>query len=489
MTGVLMLQGTASDVGKSLITMGLCRLARRRRISVAPFKPQNMSNNAAACPRGGEIGRAQALQALAAGLEPHPDMNPVLLKPESDRRAQIVVQGEVAGHLGAADYLHEREYLRTAIDDSFRRLRQRYDLVLVEGAGSPAETNLRQHDLANMGFATRANVPVCLIGDIDRGGVIANIVGTQAVLSLEDKALICGFLVNKFRGDPALFDRGRRDIETRTTWPCFGVMSWTSSAAKLPAEDAVVLQKLRERRSGALRIVAPMLSRIANFDDADPLIHEPTVAFQWVPPGEPIPRDADVVILFGSKSTSSEISFVRAQGWDHDILAHARTGGRVLGLCGGYQMLGEYIHDPHGYDGVRGTVEGLGLLQVSTTMQERKTVKQVEVQCAISGLPLKGYEIHVGNTSGRDCDRPLTYAGDQKEGAKSANGRIEGSYIHGLFSNDDYRRDWLQRAGADAQNSVSYQGSVEAAIDEFADAMESDLNIDALLACATKSST
>tara|TARA_B100001057_G_scaffold501133_1_gene620927 strand:+ start:3911 stop:5380 length:1470 start_codon:yes stop_codon:yes gene_type:complete len=488
-TGVLMLQGTASDVGKSLITMGLCRLARRRRISVAPFKPQNMSNNAAACPRGGEIGRAQALQALAAGLEPHPDMNPVLLKPESDRRAQIVVQGEVAGHLGAADYLHEREYLRTAIDDSFRRLRQRYDLVLVEGAGSPAETNLRQHDLANMGFATRANVPVCLIGDIDRGGVIANIVGTQAVLSLEDKALICGFLVNKFRGDPALFDRGRRDIETRTTWPCFGVMSWTSSAAKLPAEDAVVLQKLRERRSGALRIVAPMLSRIANFDDADPLIHEPTVAFQWVPPGEPIPRDADVVILFGSKSTSSEISFVRAQGWDHDILAHARTGGRVLGLCGGYQMLGEYIHDPHGYDGVRGTVEGLGLLQVSTTMQERKTVKQVEVQCASSGLPLKGYEIHVGNTSGRDCDRPLTYAGDQKEGAKSANGRIEGSYIHGLFSNDDYRRDWLQRAGADAQNSVSYQGSVEAAIDEFADAMESDLNIDALLACATKSST
>jgi len=484
-----MLQGTASDVGKSLITMGLCRLARRRRISVAPFKPQNMSNNAAACPRGGEIGRAQALQALAAGLEPHPDMNPVLLKPESDRRAQIVVQGEVAGHLGAADYLHEREYLRTAIDDSFRRLRQRYDLVLVEGAGSPAETNLRQHDLANMGFATRANVPVCLIGDIDRGGVIANIVGTQAVLSLEDKALICGFLVNKFRGDPALFDRGRRDIETRTTWPCFGVMSWTSSAAKLPAEDAVVLQKLRERRSGALRIVAPMLSRIANFDDADPLIHEPTVAFQWVPPGEPIPRDADVVILFGSKSTSSEISFVRAQGWDHDILAHARTGGRVLGLCGGYQMLGEYIHDPHGYDGVRGTVEGLGLLQVSTTMQERKTVKQVEVQCASSGLPLKGYEIHVGNTSGRDCDRPLTYAGDQKEGAKSANGRIEGSYIHGLFSNDDYRRDWLQRAGADAQNSVSYQGSVEAAIDEFADAMESDLNIDALLACATKSST
>ena len=250
-----------------------------------------------------------------------------------------------------------------------------------------------------------------------------------------------------------------------------------------------MLQKLREKGSGALRIVAPMLSRIANFDDADPLIQEPTVAFQWVPPGEPIPRDADVVILFGSKSTNSEISFIRAQGWDHDILAHARTGGRVLGLCDGYQMLGEYIHDPHGYDGVPGTVEGLGLLQVSTTMQERKTVKQVEVQCASSGLPVKGYEIHVGNTSGRDCDRPLTYAGDQKGGAKSANGRIEGSYIHGLFSNDDYRRDWILRAGAHVQNSVSYQGSVEAAIDEFADAMESDLNVDALLACAARNST
>ncbi|MEM1404060.1 MAG: cobyric acid synthase [Pseudomonadota bacterium] len=479
-----MLQGTASDVGKSLITMGLCRLARRRGVSVAPFKPQNMSNNAAACAGGGEIGRAQALQALAAGLEAHPDMNPVLLKPESDRRAQIVVHGKVAGHLGAADYLHERESLRTAIDSSFGRLRQRYDLVLVEGAGSPAETNLRQHDLANMGFATRADVPVCLIGDIDRGGVIANIVGTQAVLAPEDNALICGFLVNKFRGDPALFESGRRDIEARTAWPCFGVMSWASCAARLPAEDAVVLQKPRKSRGGALRIVAPMLSRIANFDDADPLLQEEGVAFEWVPPGEPIPRDADVVILFGSKSTTSELSFLRSQGWDHDILAHARTGGRVLGLCGGYQMLGEFIHDPHGYDGLPGTVDGLSLLRVSTTMGEEKTVQQADVHCANSGLPVRGYEIHVGDTDGPDCDRPVTRAGAQKDGATSPDGLIEGSYIHGLLTNDDYRRDWLLRAGADAQSRVNYQGNVDAAIDEFADAMEADLDIDALLDCA-----
>ena len=304
-------------------------MARRRGVDVAPFKPQNMSNNAAVR-AGGEIGRAQALQALAAGLEPVVDHNPVLLKPESDRVAQVVVHGRVHASLAAEDFIDGRGSLMPAVMQSFGRLAARHELILVEGAGSPAETNLRRRDIANMGFARRAGVPVILLGDIERGGVIASLVGTQAVLDPADAAMIAGFAVNKFRGDPSLFDAGIADIECRTGWPCFGVIPWLPACARLPAEDAVSSAAPAATVEQPLRIVAPMLSRMANFDDADPLRHEPAVDFRFIPPGQPLPRDADLVILFGSKSTVAELAFLRAEGWDHDLAAHVRAGGRVL---------------------------------------------------------------------------------------------------------------------------------------------------------------
>ena len=522
-----MLQGTGSDVGKSLIVAALCRIARRRGISVAPFKPQNMSNNAAAC-AGGEIGRAQAVQAQAAGLAPDVDFNPVLLKPETDRRAQVVVQGRVMNSMDAADYMARRGSRMQAVLESFERLVNAYELIVVEGAGSPAEINLRAGDIANMGFAREVHIPVCLIGDIDKGGVIASLVGTQAVLAPEDAALIRGFLVNKFRGDPRLFDAGVAAIESRTGWPCFGVIPWLAGAASLPAEDAVVLGEGHDPGDGSgpadktvpsdgsdpsdgsmptgagairvddsnaagsgaygagdrLRIVAPMLSRLANFDDADPLRVEPGVDFRWVPPGQPLPRDADVVILFGTKSTLGDLAFMRDQGWDHDVLAHARGGGRVLGLCGGYQMLGAGIVDPDGADGPPGEAPGLGLLDVCTEMTGPKTVRPVQGRCLATELPVTGYEIHVGLTTGADCARPLFDLDGRADGARSIDGLIEGSYVHGVFGNDEFRRAWLLRAGASGSSHLDYTAAVEQAIDRVADGVGQAVDIEALLGCA-----
>ena len=482
-----MLQGTGSDVGKSLIVTALCRIARRCGIRVAPFKPQNMSNNAAAC-AGGEIGRAQAVQAQAAGLAPEVDFNPVLLKPETDRRAQVVVQGKVVNSMDAADYMARRGARMQAVLESFERLVNAYELIVVEGAGSPAEINLRAGDIANMGFAREVHVPVCLIGDIDKGGVIASLVGTQAVLAPEDAALIRGFLINKFRGDPRLFDAGVAAIESRTGWPCFGVIPWLAGAASLPAEDAVVLGEGHGPTDGGdtgdrLRIVAPMLSRLANFDDADPLRLEPGVDFRWVPPGQPLPRDADVVILFGTKSTLGDLAFMHDQGWDHDVLAHARGGGRVLGLCGGYQMLGAGIVDPDGADGPPGEAPGLGLLDVRTEMTGPKTVRPVQGRCLTTGLPVTGYEIHVGLTTGDDCARPLFDLDGRADGARSIDGLIEGSYVHGVFGNDEFRRAWLRRAGVGGSN-LDYAAAVEQAIDRVADGVDRAVDFEALLDCA-----
>ncbi|MEO1656998.1 MAG: cobyric acid synthase [Pseudomonadota bacterium] len=479
-----MFQGTGSDVGKSLLTAIFCRLAVRRGLSVAPFKPQNMSNNAAACGSGGEIGRAQALQALAAGLDPHTDMNPVLLKPQTDRAAQVVVQGQALEAMDAADYMASRDMLMTPVMESFERLTSRFDLVLVEGAGSPAEVNLRQRDIANMGFARRAGVPVCLIGDIDHGGVIASLVGTKTVMAPDDAAMVTSFLVNKFRGDLKLFDDGVTAIEDRTGWPCLGVIPWLRSASRLPAEDAVVLDQPTEAPAGGLKIAAPMLSRMANFDDADPLKMEPHVAFQWVPPGRPIPRDTDVIILFGTKSTIGDLRFLRQQGWDHDILAHARSGRRVLGLCGGYQMLGMTISDPDGVDGSPGDVDGLGLLDVQTTMLPVKRIAPVQARCCQTSEHISGYEIHMGITDGPDTDRPFAKTSDGPEGARSINGLIEGSYLHGVFTSDAFRRTWLTRAQGQGSAALSYEREVQHALDHLTDEVETTIDVDAVFAQA-----
>ena len=481
-----MLQGTGSDVGKSVLTAALCRIARRRGLSVAPFKPQNMSNNAAACPTGGEIGRAQALQALACGLEPHVDFNPVLLKPETDRRAQLVVHGAAVGSMDAAHYMAHRGELMDRVMESFDRLITAHDLVIVEGAGSPAEVNLRTRDIANMGFARRAGVPVCLIGDIDKGGVIASLVGTKAVLDTADASMITSFLINKFRGDPALFDDGVTAIEQQTGWPCVGVIPWLTATSQLPAEDAVVLDRPEPGRSVGLKIAAPMLSRMANFDDADALKQEPGIDFIWVRPGQPIPRDADVIILFGTKSTIGDLEFLRQQGWEHDIIAHARTGGRVLGICGGYQMLGQSISDPAGRDGDSGEAKGLGLLDVHTEMGAHKRVTPVNGHDTMSNAPVCGYEIHTGQTSGRDTDRAVFTLSEGPDGAQSEDGRIQGTYVHGAFSSDEFRREWLRRAGGEADQTFNYHHGVIRALDALADGVEAAVDIDALLASAQR---
>ncbi|MGC6472812.1 MAG: cobyric acid synthase [Parvibaculales bacterium] len=491
----LMFQGTGSDVGKTVLVAGLCRLMRRRGLRVAPFKPQNMSNNAAVCPDGGEIGRAQALQARAAGLVPHTDFNPVLLKPQSDTAAQIIVHGKVRQAAEAADYMSGRGVLLAPVLESFERLVSAYDLVLVEGAGSPAEVNLRRGDIANMGFARAAGVPVCLVGDIDRGGVIAALCGTQSVLQRddpEDAALIKSFLVNKFRGDARLFDEGVATIEAMTAWPCMGVVPWLACVSRLPAEDAVPLT-MPAKADGAKRVkvVAPMLSRMANFDDADPLRHEADVDFHFIKPGTPLPQDADVVILFGTKSSLGDMSFFRQQGWHHDLQAHVRRGGHVLGLCGGYQMLGRTLIDPDGVDGMAGQSEGLGLLDVETVMHPAKQTREVEAVHALTGRSITAYEIHAGVTDGPDRTRPFSIlSGGETDGATSPDGRVAGTYLHGLFAQDDFRRKWLdslvpQTSSHPVQDGAAgYEQTVDQALDDLADGLETALDIEALIAQA-----
>ncbi len=478
-----MFQGCGSDVGKSLLTAGLCRLARRRGIKVAPFKAQNMSNNAAVCPEGGEIGRAQWLQALACGLEPSVDMNPVLLKPQSDIGAQIVVQGKVWGNAEARDYQERRKALLAAVLESYGRLSAQADLIIVEGAGSPAEINLRQGDIANMGFAREVNAPVVLIGDIDRGGVIASLVGTHAVLEEGDRAQIEGFLINKFRGDVSLFDGGLTEIERRTGWRSFGVVPWLPVVTRLPAEDAVVLERPEERRAGGFKIAAPMLSRIANFDDLDPLRQEPGVTVEFVPPGKALPGDADLVVLLGTKATVADLAFLRQQGWDTDILAHVRRGGRVLGLCGGFQMLGRAVHDPKGLEGLERHAHGLGLLDFETWMEPEKVTRTLDAEDALSGKRVTAYEIHAGRTAGPAMGRPFLDFAGEGEGARSADGRIAGCYLHGLFTSDAYRAWYLEGLGLQA-GGLDYRASLEEALDDLAESLETHVDAEALLGLA-----
>jgi adenosylcobyric acid synthase len=454
----------------------------RRGLKVAPFKPQNMSNNAAVAVEGGEIGRAQALQARAARVTPSVHMNPVLLKPETDKGSQIIVQGKRVGTLPSHRYLDKKAQLLPAVLESFARVAEDADIVLVEGAGSPAEVNLRAGDIANMGFAAAADVPVVLLGDIDRGGVIASLVGTYAVLAEDERARIKGFVINKFRGDAALFRSGEATIAQMTGWPSLGLVPWLPAAAWLPAEDALDLESDAGHTIDALVIAVPMLSHVANFDDFDPLRMEPNVKLVWVRPGEPIPANADVVLLPGTKSTIGDLAFLCAQGWDIDIKVHVRRGGHVLGICGGYQLLGKEILDPYGFDGAAGRAEGLGLLDVVTTMTaDKSTTAAHGVHCA-SGTAVSGYEIHLGRIDGADCARPVLSIDGKPEGASSADGRVQGTHVHGLFTSDTFRRAWLKNF--DKVSALAYEQKVEAAIDALADHLEAHLDVDSLLAIA-----
>lgn len=476
----IMIQGAGSNVGKSMLVAGLCRLYTRQGLTVRPFKPQNMSNNAAVA-TGGEIGRAQALQARACGVAPHVDMNPVLLKPESETGAQVIVRGQRLTTVKARDYAALKPQLMAPVLESFRRLRAQADLVLVEGAGSPAEVNLRPGDIANMGFARAADVPVILTGDIDRGGVIAQLVGTQAVLDPEDAAMIRGFLINKFRGDPRLFDDGYRLIAARTGWPGLGVVPWFPHAHRLPAEDAADLGGTRG--TGEFLIAVPHLNRIANFDDLDPLAQETGVTLKIVKPGQPLPVEADLIILPGSKATIADLAHFRAQGWDIDLAAALRRGARVLGLCGGYQMLGREIADPEGIEGKPGSVPGLGLLDLTTTMTPDKRVTETEALHPASGTRVRGYEIHLGATSGPDRALPMFTVAGQPEGAIRADGRVMGSYLHGMFTEDAFRRAFLGGLGA-RPGAESYDRTVEETLDALADHLAEHVDSRRLLALA-----
>src|SRR5271165_3391682 len=492
-----MLQGTGSDVGKSLLLAGLARAFTRRSIAVRPFKPQNMSNNAAVTADGGEIGRAQALQARASGTAPVTDMNPVLLKPQSEGGAQIVLHGRVWRAAAAGEYRRLAPGLLPAILGSFSRLAEAADLVLVEGAGSPAEINLRDGDIANMGFAEAADVPVVLVGDIERGGVIAQLVGTHELLSATERALLAGYIVNKFRGDVGLFDGGIAAITDRTGMPCFGVVPFFNAAAALPAEDSLSLARsagggasprIADRGEAGegrrpVGIAVPLLPRIANFDDLDPLRTEPGIELTMVRPGRPLPRDAALVILPGSKATISDLEFLRSEGWDIDLLAHRRHGGRILGLCGGYQMLGDSIADPLGVEGRKQKVPGLGLLDIETVLTDTKRLAETSGVELATGMPVAGYEMHLGETTGPGLESPMLRLAGGPDGCVSADGLVVGCYLHGLFNSDPFRRAFVAGLSA-APGQIEYEHHVETTLDVLADHLEESLDLSALLAAA-----
>jgi adenosylcobyric acid synthase len=473
-----MIQGAGSNVGKSMLVAGIARALTKRGYKVAPFKPQNMSNNAAVTSDGGEIGRAQALQARACGLPPHTDMNPVLLKPESDVGAQVIVHGQRVATMKARDYGKMKASLMPAVLQSFQRLKSDTDFIVIEGAGSPAEINLRAGDIANMGFAEAADIPVVLIGDIDRGGVIAQLVGTHTVLPDEDRNRIKAFAVNKFRGDVTLFAEGAKAISDHTGWTDLGTIPWFADAHKLPAED---IMDITSSGTGHIKIAVPRLSRIANFDDLDPLASEPSVTIEFVEPGHALPADADLVFLPGTKSTLADLTYMRTQGWDIDLMAHVRRGGHVLGICGGYQMLGTWVEDPDGIEGIAGRHQGLGHLDITTVMTQDKRLAEVRAKDIASGTELTAYEIHIGRTTGPDCAHAWLSLDAQNEGAASATGRIKGCYLHGLFASDAFRHSYLTQFGL-TDRLENFEHDVDQTLDALAEHMENHLDLDALIA-------
>jgi adenosylcobyric acid synthase len=480
----LMIQGTGSNVGKSLIVAGLCRAFARRGLKIRPFKPQNMSNNAAVTPEGGEIGRAQALQARACRVPLSVHMNPVLLKPQTEIGVQVIVHGRVFATCNARDYARLKPELMPYVLESFELLAEAADLILAEGAGSPAEVNLRAHDIANMGFAEAAGLPVVLVGDVERGGVIAALVGTHALLEPAERARLRGYLINKFRGDPSLFEAAHPIIAERTGMRSYGVVPWFEEARLLPAEDILGLEERAAPSTAPIKIAVPRFARVANFDDLDPLAAEPDVQVQIVPPGTALPGDADLVLLPGSKATLADLADLRAQGWDVDIAAHIRRGGAVLGICGGFQMLGRRVADPFAIEGRRGAAEGLGLLHLETVLSGDKQLHEVRGREIVSGAVIHGYEMHVGRTTGRALARPMLDLEGRPEGAVSADGRIMGCYVHGLFGADAFRHSFLVRLKAREPSGLVFEQQIEAALDALADHLEAHVDLEGLLAVA-----
>lgn len=479
----LMLQGTGSDVGKSVLVAGLCRAYLRRGLRVLPFKPQNMSNNAAVTECGGEIGRAQWLQALAAKVPPTTDMNPVLLKPESETGAQIILHGRPFGRAEAGTYQNLKTALLPKVLESFERLKADADLVLVEGAGSPAEVNLRRNDIANMGFALPTKTPVVLVGDINRGGVIAAICGTYSLLPQEERSLIKGTIINMFRGDVRLFDDGLTRIEAETGWPNFGVLPFLACVKALPAEDAVILETPNVYDGARFSVVVPLLPRIANFDDLDPLKAEPGIDVIFCPPNTPLPQGADLIILPGSKSTISDLRFLKKQGWDIDIKAHVRAGGALLGICAGYQMLGNKIIDADGVEGKPSEEAGLRLLDMETIFSHTKKTETILADVPLFGCSVEGYEIHAGQSKLGSGLVPFMSSEGRTIGVKSMDRAIYGTYMHGLFENGSFRQKFMASLGA-VSSDEAFGPKVEAALDKLADALEEHLNLDALLDAA-----
>ncbi|UCV08085.1 cobyric acid synthase [Dechloromonas denitrificans] len=472
----LMVQGTTSDAGKSTLVAALCRILKRRGVRVAPFKPQNMALNSAVTVDGGEIGRAQALQALAAGLAPHTDFNPVLLKPTTDKKAQVIIHGQVATDLDAKAYHAYKPRAMGAVLESWGRLTAAYECVVVEGAGSPAEINLRDRDIANMGFAEAVDCPVILIADIDRGGVFAHLVGTLDLLSPSEQNRVKGFVINRFRGDIGLLESGLSWLEERTGKPVLGVLPYLHGLM-LDAEDAIATAAVAGKKTARLKVVAPAYPRVSNHNDLDPLRLHPEVDFRWIGPGE-TPPAADLIVLPGSKAVRADLGWLREQGWATAIQKHLRYGGKVVGLCGGYQMLGRTIHDPLGLEGQAGSTPGLAVLDVETTLETEKQLRNVSGHLALPGRPaMTGYEIHLGVTGGAGLAQGAVQLADgRSDGAISADNQIFATYCHGVFDHPDALTGLLAWAGMTEGEQVDFAARREADLDRLADSVEAALD-------------
>ncbi len=478
-----MVQGTTSDAGKSTLVAGICRVLKRKGMSVAPFKPQNMALNSAVTADGGEIGRAQAFQAIACGLEPMTDMNPVLLKPTSDQGAQVIIQGKAICAMQATQYHDYKNTARTAVFDSFSRLKSQFEYVVIEGAGSPAEINLRQNDIANMGFAEQADCPVVIVADIDRGGVFAHLVGTLELLSETEQARVKGFIINRFRGDIALLQSGLDWLEERTQKPVLGVLPYLHGLY-IDAEDGVNdVEKAGERQHNEiLNVIVPVLPRISNHTDFDPLRLHPQIEFHYIKEGEVIPT-GDLIILPGSKNVRHDIQWLKQHGWQEAINKHLRYGGKLIGICGGYQMLGNAIHDPLGIEGTAGSEDGFELLSMTTTLAPEKLLKRVSGILNLNHQPdieVVGYEIHAGITQGEALTKPLLTINGTPDGAISKDNQIAGTYLHGLFDQPEALEQLLLWAGLKDVEIINYAQLREQSIERLADAVEAHLDLNKL---------